>query len=305
MDFSLEHIRIFLAAIFYILTTALLIVLVIHVLKYSYGVTKPPASYNRATHIILIFAFVFYLFLYLIQFEREPQHIANLIGIFTALALLQLLRAFLNSLEQKPLTGQSGVGQCNLQKSIGEFFANAVVFMGIYVSIMYSSLRVGALPMFRYIGYTLCVFTIFRVVKYRFFDDLYRRRLYTGRSYSGSPSLPATTLLQGLFNVLLRAYFYVTVSFGCIYAIMAGGLYDDSGLIFIFKQETLSGNILVDFIYFSVITMTGGESENIVPVGVMPKLLSIVQIIAGYFFLGTLIALIVGRFSTPSGEETA
>jgi len=177
-----------------------------------------------------------------------------------------------------------------------DLFQGIAIFTGIYTSIIYSTCT-----SLRYSGYLLCAFNVFKVIKYRFYDDIFVRTLEEGGSYVDSPSNPSITLFQGLFNVLLRAYLLVAVSFGCSYVLLLKNTYDRSGNLFYFSRE--SGNILVDLIYFSVVTMSTVGFGDISPVGVIPKLLSILEIMFGYFFIGVILTLITGRLGKAHMQE--
>jgi hypothetical protein len=151
---------------------------------------------------------------------------------------------------------------------------------------------------FRLIGYIFCAFTLFKVAKYRIYDDLFKRALGRNKgSYIGLSSNPAANLLQGLFNVLLRAYFYVTVTFGCIYALMIGGSYSTADGILNIGETGRSGNVFVDLVYFSVVTISTVGYGDISPKATSAKLLCMCEILLGYFFIGMLLATILGRFN--------
>lgn len=53
-----------------------------------------------------------------------------------------------------------------------------------------------------------------------------------------------------------------------------------------------SGNLFIDFIYFSFITMSTVGYGDILPIGIIPKIICIIQILLGYFFIGSTFALV-------------
>jgi hypothetical protein len=168
---------------------------------------------------------------------------------------------------------------------------------------MHSSFAMHNSFYFRLTGYIFCSFIIFKVAKFRVYDDLFLRALGRNKSsYIGLSSNPTANLLQGLFNVLLRTYFYVTISFGCIYTIMIGGDYNTAGEVFHIAEAGKSGNVFLDFIYFSVVTISTVGYGDISPKNATAKMLCVVEILMGYFFIAMLLSIIIGRFRENENE---
>jgi hypothetical protein len=165
------------------------------------------------------------------------------------------------------------------------------VFSAIYVMIIYSSAYDKENTIFSTLGYLLSTLCILKILKYRIYDDLYRRWLHLGGSYIGSSTSAPTTLLQGIYNVLFRAYLAIALSFACIYLLLYFGPLIPSGEK-PFHVTNKSGNLFVDFIYSSIITMSTVGYGDISPIGVVPKLLCAFQVLLGYFFVGTTFAYV-------------
>lgn len=288
-------------------SSILLAWLLFYVLKYSF--VKPPTKtakltspFVTVTSVVLIISFTFYLYLFLRRHDVNNYHAPNLIILIIMLFALQIIRIIFDVMDMMASKSDSGITrelivQLTKKNSI-DLFGNITVFTGIYTTIVYSSFDLQNSSYFRVTGYIFCAFNIFKVIKYRFYDDLFLRALGGNRSsYLGLSSNAATNLLQGLFNVLLRAYFYVAISFGCIYTIMIGGDYKTAGSFFNISNAGESGNVFLDFIYFSVVTISTVGFGDISPKAAAAKLLCIAEILFGFFFLSMLIATILGRFS--------
>jgi len=276
----------------------LLSTLSVHVFKYSFIVKdqKPSRWYNLSKILILLLSFAYFGYAFWIKHTSDHNSIINIAGIYLSLITLQLLRAFLDSLEQRHYQGFANI---SIIQNAGGAFANIVVFTGVYAAILH-----GESNIFRLSGVLLASFNIFKILKYRLYDDFYLRSLDKSGSYlinmKNIEINPKITLLQGIYNVFLRAYFFVTLSFACIYAIMVKGSYDHCPDVFIINNR--SGNLLVDFLYFSIVTISTVGYGDISPVGIIPKIITAFEIAIGYFFLGMTFALIINRYSSRSGE---
>jgi len=219
------------------------------------------------------------------NFNRNGLIINNLLGLIIILFILQIFRITFDAIEAKYANGDMRLG-ANLQKNISDLFANIVFFTGIYFSILYSKNEYISI-----LGYSLCILNILRVIKYRLIDD-FRRALGKGGSYIGPKSDPVATLYQGLFNILTRSYFYIVISFTCIYLILLQGEYNN----ILFKFDKISGNIFVDFLYYSIVTISTVGFGDITPIDVLPKLITSIEIILGYFILTTIFSLVISIY---------
>jgi hypothetical protein len=77
----------------------------------------------------------------------------------------------------------------------------------------------------------------------------------------------------------------IALSFACIYLLIYFDTNPTGERPFTIMHA--SNNLLVDFIYFSVVTVSTVGYGDILPVAVLPKLVSIFQILLGYFFIGS------------------
>lgn len=219
-----------------------------------------------------------------------------MIGLCFYVFILAMIRSILDYFDLKSARKRSFI-QLQLKQNLRDTFWNIIVVMGMYTSTMYSDNK-----FYRYSGYILCVFNIFRMVKYRFFDDFFVRETNSKKSYLGHKSNPKIALFQSLLNLILRAYFWVTVSFACIFVLLTRADYNIDPPIFSISKASQSGNITLDFIYFSVITISTVGYGDISPVNWIARLLCIHEILLGYLFIGTLLALLVGKYN-PSENE--
>ena len=213
----------------------------------------------------------------------------NLIGIIILLLFLQFLRIFFDAIEKKESEGSYYL-KINLQKNLLDLFANIVIFTGIYFSILYSNNQYVSIT-----GYALCLMNIIRVIKYRLYDDIVKRALGKG-GYVGPKSTPIATLYQGLFNILTRTYFFIVISFACIYIILIKWSYEYNKINHLFKIEDHSNNMFVDFMYFSIVTISTVGFGDITPLGVIPKILCSLQIVFGFFILATIFSFITSFY---------
>lgn len=285
--------------LFAILTSLFLIVSIIHVLKYSYKriQSKYLDLFMGLRLLLILNTFLFYAYICFFYLEFNKNHNVNIFGILTTLLILQIIRVILDIAEKK----SAGVALNNrlfLRKNMIDLTGNFTIFLGIYLTISLGNDPGMAGVIYNTAGYSLCAFNIFRVFKYRLYDDLYLRSIDKGGSYFGPPSEPAITLLQGLYNVLLRSYVFIVFSFAGIYSLMVGGQLGTtkSDLIFSAKNLNLNNNSFIDLLYFSTITISTVGYGDISPVGEVPKLVCMLEILLGYFFIGAILALITSNY---------
>jgi hypothetical protein len=268
--------------------------------KYAFG-KNPTKRFAVTLAIVISTALLFYAYLFLTRPEglMNDHHWGNISGLFLAFVFLQALRAVLDQLDVKAREGRFNFDKVSFQKNARDMVIEFTVFGAIYVMIAYAS---AVKTEYRFYALTGCLFSIFpilKVLKYRIYDDLYKRWLHKGGSFIGPITSVPTTLLQGIYNVLFRAYLLIALSFACIYTL----LYFDSIItdgMPVFSVNNASGNLFVDFIYFSIITMSTVGYGDISPIGVIPKLLCASQVLLGYFFIGSTFAYIFFVISVQS-----
>ncbi len=244
----------------------------------------------RLAFLLLALLFIGYSF----KLGYSEHHLYNLIGLIAFVLLLGFLRGLLDYWDLT--SANMPVSQQNIQ-NIRDISWNCIVFFGIYTAFMHSKN-----DLYRWSGYLLCAFNIFRIVKYRFYDDLFKRRMLDDTtSFYDYAQDARINLAQSLFNLLLRSYSYITISYGCIYALMYNGG-QPTHIMFDYKNS--SGSELIDFIYFSVITLSTVGYGDITPIHWVAKLLCISEILIGYLFIGTLMAMILNRFKMTSQKNT-
>ena len=283
-----------LSSILLLLVTFLLVSFIaVYVLKYSFG-DNPSRSFGVALTVVVLLALGYYTYLFLCCPKTATlsyHHGYNLAGLFLLFFFMQVLRAFLDQLDIRARTGKCDFTGIALLKNSGDMLIEFTVFGAIYVMIAYSSVYEDKHTIFASIGYLLSALCVVKILKYRIYDDLYKRWLHIGGSYLGSTTSAPTTLLQGIFNVLFRAYLTIALSFACVYLLLYfGPLILDGKKSFAVTNQ--SGNLFVDFVYFSIITMSTVGYGDISPVGIIPKLLCAFQILLGYFFVGTTFAYV-------------
>jgi len=238
---------------------------------------------------------LFYIYIYYFYLEFNKNHNVNIFGILISLLILQTIRVILDIAEKK----SAGIALNNslfLRKNIVDLTGNFTIFLGIYLTISLGNNPGMAGLIYNSAGYSLCAFNIFRVFKYRLYDDLYLRSIDKGGSYFGPSSEPAITLLQGLYNVLLRSYVFIVFSFAGIFSLMVGGQLGTTKSDLIFSAKNLNNNSFIDLLYFSTITISTVGYGDISPVGEVPKLVCMLEILLGYFFIGAILALITSNY---------
>lgn len=283
-----------------IIVTVLLLIVLFSNLKYSFLKTRQRVgeTYQVLRLIVLLFSSSFF---YLIIFSRQDfneNDALNLTAISVLLVVIQAMRAILDYYEIRAAGKKPDWG---MKKNITDSFSNIVVFTGIYASILYSKD-----PIFRYTGYALCLSNFFRIMKYRFYDDLFLRQLDKGGSYVGPKANQSMTFLQGVFNVLLRTYLISALSFACTYTILVQNTYEPIQKLdkfFYIDDIKRSGNIFLDFVYFSIVTFNTIGYGDISPVATSAKLLSIFHMIFGYFVITLLFSVITGRLEVRPDSE--
>ena len=294
----LEHI------LLWVTTFALSSLFLVYMWKYSFG-RHPPWAFRLALAVVTIGGFSLFFYLFLKSPPATPfskYDRVNFIGSFLAFLFMQVLRVFLEQLDIKARDRKFGFTVTIFLKNASDLFMNLTLFFGIYVIIIYVSVSTSEKEYWSYAwaGYTLSILSIIRILKFRIIDDLFRRRLGQGGSFIGPTTSVSTTLLQGIYNFLFRAYFMIAFSFACIYLL----IYFNNGLPSTgnapFEIAHPSGDLLVDFIYFSVVTMSTVGYGDILPVTAIPKLVSIFQILLGYFFLGSTFSYIFFVISARS-----
>lgn len=250
----------------------------------------------KVTRILVVYvSLIFFVISIVVHTDRIffTVHFYNLFGLMVFVWCTGLLRGVLDHWDLRT-TGRKT--SPILFQNIRDTIWNSVVFLAIYASIMYANNY-----LFRWSGYLLCWFNIFRMIKYRFYDDFFLRLSGKNISVHGVLQNPGINLMQGLFNLILRSYLYITVSYGCVYTLMYFANQNDSNRWFSITNS--SGSELFDFIYFSVITLSTVGYGDISPINWMPRLLSISEILIGYLFVGTLMALILNRHN-PYADKT-
>lgn len=287
-------------------TFSLILCIAAYVLKYSFG-DNPPRYFVAVLAIVVLFSLGYYAYL----FAYRPTTVLlshydgyNLVGLFLLFLFMQVLRAILDQLDVKSRTGKCNFTGIMLLKNAGDMLIQFTVFGAIYVMIVYSSAYENKHTIFASIGYLLSALCVVKILKYRIYDDLYKRWLHIGGSFLGSTTSAPTTLLQGIYNVLFRAYLTIALSFACVYLLLYfGPLILDGKKSFDVANK--SGNLFVDFVYFSIITMSTVGYGDISPVGIVPKLICAFQILLGYFFVGTTFAYVFYAIgSRPSSQKS-
>lgn len=293
MHFSLE-INLFMVIGLFFLTLALIIVSGIYALKYAFG--KHPKRVFDIIYITILTLYLFYISFFLgIKYQllrNDNYHIINITSLVFIIALLQFIRIILDYFDEKASRNAKFFHSKRLFKNFRDLYANCVILISIYSMIILSSESTMFQYYYKLIGYLFSGFIILRIIKFRIYDDLYKRQLRAGKSYLGPRTSHSTTILQGIYNILFRAYFFVALSFGCIYSLIVSGNLLDGNEYFCVEVNKLSGNTFLDFIYFSIITMSTVGYGDISPIGQVPKLLCIVEILFGYFFIGAIFAYI-------------
>ena len=263
-------------------------IFLIYVCYFSVNSKKIPVWYSYSANIFMFLVALFYLSAFYLRYSENPYHVINLIGLSLFAIFISVFRSGMDLFDSKFAKKDY---KPYIIQNFRDGMWNVVFFLSTYSAVVYVD-NDG----FRYSGYLLCTFNIFRYFKYRFWDDLFDRTLSCENSYLGHKSNPNIALAQGLFNLLLRTYLFIAYSFGCIYILMAHGEYEQSPLIFKISQDTRSGDILVDFMYFSIITMSTVGYGDISPVAASAKFVCIFQIIFGYLFIGSVFALVISRY---------
>jgi hypothetical protein len=274
-----------------------------YVTKYSFG-KHPPKKFVYILGFVLIIVFSSYSYAFLTRPQESPLRpydVPNVVGLFFAFFFLQSLRIILDQLDVKARVGRFNFNKTALYKNSGDMIIECTVFGAIYTTIAYTAADCSSHKLYTLIGLLLSTLPIFKVLKYRIYDDLYKRWLHRGGSFIGDPTSPPSTLLQGIYNVLFRAYFAIALSFASIYTLLYYyNLHTSETRYITFSINNASGNMFVDFIYFSIITMSTVGYGDISPVGVVPKLLCAFQVLLGYFFIGSTFAYIFYVIGTQS-----
>lgn len=259
----------------------------IYVVWFSTDQMKMPRYYLFLTNIFLVISSIFYLITFFLKYKDDPNHIYNLIGLSILSIIISGFRSIIDYFDSKNAKENYFP---YIKQNFRDGMWNIVFFLATYSSIIYAKDI-----WFRWSGYLLCFFNIFRYFKYRFWDDLINRSMKPDISYLGHKSNPNIVLTQGLFNLLLRTYLFVAYSFGCVYMLMFLGDSNPTS-VFNISETAQSQNILVDFMYFSIITMSTVGYGDMSPVSVNAKFICMFQIISGYLFIGSIFGLIIGRY---------
>lgn len=284
-------------ALYLLATGYFLFFLLARVFGYSFlvGAEQPQRWIIVGSTAAAVAAFVVYFVAFYRGAANDPTAIANYLALVAVLAVLELLRIFLDRHEDSALAHTQGGKHW---KYASDFGANATLYAGLYAAVLHPSY-----PAYAVAGWLLCAANLFRVLKYRIYDDLYRRQLALTGSYRSSDQVtpgqapPHVTLLQGLYNVFLRTYIYVSTTYAFAYLLLVSN--SPSGASAAFKFEKSSGNLFVDFFYYSVFQLGMGGYGEIAPASVHAKLLSASEMLFGYLILGSILALILGRTSSP------
>ena len=261
--------------------------------RYSFG-RHPSKKFSIVLGIVIAFSLLYYSYLFIVC-PIKPiytfNHKANIFGLFVVFMLLQILRAILDQLDVKAIDGRINFDKASFRKNVRDLFINITLFSAIYTMILYTSFYNTSYFSYKIAGYTLSAFCIIRVLKFRIYDDLYKRWLHDHGSFIGQATSIPTTLLQGIYNTLFRSYIIISLSFASIYTLLHNNAIIVTGRnIFYIKNE--SGNIFVDFVYYSIITMSTVGYGDISPITEVPKLICASQILLGYFFIGSTFAYI-------------
>jgi hypothetical protein len=282
-------------AIYILSAAAFMFFMFWRILKHSFFLKGEQAEtwITIGTTASTIMAFSVFFFAFFLRQSSDRYSVSNLIGISLILAVMEVVRILLDRHEQIALEGKSLI---DYRKNVVDLAASITLYLGIYVAVLYSDRKV-----FTVVGFIMCGFNLFRVIKYRIYDDLYKRQMDISGSWlspeqTGSVKISGhVTLIQGLYNVFLRTYFYVSTTFAFIYLLMVSN--DTQVASVLFKFENSSGNLFVDFFFYSVFQLSMGGYGDIAPKAVVAKLTSATEMLFGYLFLGSILALILGRTS--------
>ncbi len=239
------------------------------------------------TTIVCLSAF-FFIISMIIHTESTPPSIYfyNLFGLIIFVWTIGIIRMVVDHLALKKKSDQNA----KFFKNLRDTFWNTCVFIAIYAALMYAKN-----DLYRWSGYLLCSFNIFRMIKYGFIDDIILGLMNKPRTGS-PPQNQGIILTEGLFSRVLRTYLYISVSYGCIYTLMNLAHQNSSDPWFSYDKHSCSD--LLDFIYFSVVTLSTVGYGDISPIHWIPKLLSLSEILIGYFFISALMALILSRYNS-------
>lgn len=213
--------------------------------------------------------------------------------IFATFAFLQLSRCILDKLEIE--------ANRNIYNFRSVFRDIQILFCyGIFLLVVFSALSSPSNSVLYFLSIYFCASAISLQLKYRFWDDIVRRKTHRGEPYSGTSNASSGgvvfALIQGLWNVTLRAFIIITYSFGLIFSLLQSRSGWLSQAHFSINPDIFSNLDVTDFLYFSVITITTVGFGDLSPVSKLAQFICAIEIVIGYFFLGLLFARVTQTF---------
>ena len=219
-------------------------------------------------------------------------HIVNALSIIVFLILLSFFRIYL---EQKE---SNEAGKAPIGKGLFDLCANIVIFVFSYAGCFCTSMFVIISVIL------LSIFNIFRVIKFRIYDDIIIKNIYSKISnrhlIEGNPG---HLFLRGILDQIPRAYFYVIFSFTTIQLILQNTLISEHTKSF--RIENASNNIFVDFFYYNVVTVSTVGYGDISPISPFAKLICSVEILFSIILLLSLVSIVMGRYQILAYEMSS
>lgn len=215
-------------------------------------------------------------------------YLTNIGAIFIALFVLLIARWWLESKERGAL----------FKIGVLDLMGDMAIFVICYTATFTTSwVPTGA-------GILLATFNLARILKYRIYNDIYLHKRYReGSQKYARPGEPVHALLRGVLDHLPRSYLYTAYSFAIFQMLsMNNPLYgthsDDA-----FQALSPSGNPLVDFVYFNIVTLATVGYGDMSPVSALAKLTCSIEILFGLMVLAAIFTMMMGKFQSIAGQE--
>jgi hypothetical protein len=211
-----------------------------------------------------------------------------LLGIFGVLFIFQICRLWLESKES------TGYGNAPFGKAVLDLFNNTLLFYTCYTSTFFVN------DIYSFLGIAIAVYIIFTRIYYRIIKDILGYKLYkkSKRYLSVDKNDTEHILLRGILDHIPRAWMYTAFSFSIIDIHL-----NKAKTAFAITSDT--GNELIDYFYFNIVTLATVGYGDIVPKSSLAKITCIFEILFSIYILAALLQLVLGRYQSAVEDNSA